>query len=100
MAGCRRLRRFLLSASEWLVVRFPERLASPCEVTSGNGDGCPSAIVAPYRRLSIGCEAKPVAKMLLIAHNRRTGHDSGGALGRRVGEPQVEQRGVIAQATA
>src|SRR5689334_17341499 len=100
MAGCRRPRRFLLSASGWLVVRFPVRLASPCWVTSGDSDGCSSAIVAPYRRVSIGCEAKPVAKMLLTAHNGRTGHDSGGAFDRRVGEPQVEQRGVIAQVTA
>src|SRR5215475_10684768 len=100
MAGCLHLRRSQLSASGWLVLRFPVRLASPCWVTSGNSDGCPSAIVAPYRRVSIGCEAKPMAKMLLTAHNGRTGDDGGGGSGRRVAEPQVEQRGVITQVTA
>ncbi len=40
-----------------------------------------------------------MAEMLLITHNGRRGH-SGGTPGLRVGEPQVQQRGVIAQVTA
>src|ERR1700753_3817457 len=79
MAGYRYPQRFRLSALAWLVVRFPVRLASPCRVTSGPSDGCPSAIVALRFATSIGCEPKPVEKMLLITHNGRARDFSGGA---------------------
>jgi len=52
----------------------------------------------------MGGKPKPVPKMLLITHNRRARKSGDRAFGRRgglrAGEPQVQQRGVIAQLAA
>ena len=52
----------------------------------------------------MGGKPKPVPKMLIITHNGRARKSGDRAFisrgGLRVGEPQVQQRGVIAQLTA